>query len=83
MGKGARSSAFHTPWSRTRNAFPYPPYTCSVTALNLVGAGPASSAVSVTPTGTLAGDANGDGQVTVADVFYLINDLFAGGPAPR
>jgi IPT/TIG domain/Dockerin type I domain len=28
------------------------------------------------------GDANGDGQVTVADVFYLINYLFAGGPAP-
>jgi Dockerin type I domain/Fibronectin type III domain/Putative Ig domain len=58
-------------------------YTCSVTALNVVGAGPASSTVSVTPTGTLAGDANGDGQVTVADVFYLINDLFAGGPAPK
>ena len=31
---------------------------------------------------TLHGDANGDGVVTVADVFYLINDLFAGGPAP-
>ncbi len=29
-----------------------------------------------------SGDANGDGQVTVADVFYLINNLFAGGPAP-
>jgi pimeloyl-ACP methyl ester carboxylesterase len=28
----------------------------------------------------LPGDANGDGQVTVADVFYLINNLFAGGP---
>ncbi len=28
------------------------------------------------------GDANGDGQVTVTDVFYLINYLFAGGPAP-
>ena len=25
-------------------------------------------------------DANGDGQTTVADVFYLINNLFAGGP---
>ena len=24
MGKGARRSAFHTPWSRTRNAFSYP-----------------------------------------------------------
>jgi mucin-19 len=28
------------------------------------------------------GDANGDGLVTVGDVFYLINYLFAGGPAP-
>jgi Dockerin type I domain len=28
-------------------------------------------------------DVNGDGSVTVADVFYLINYLFAGGPAPR
>jgi large repetitive protein len=26
------------------------------------------------------GDANGDGQVSVGDVFYLINNLFAGGP---
>ena len=28
------------------------------------------------------GDGNGDGVVAVSDVFYLINDLFAGGPAP-
>src|SRR5262249_17504448 len=28
------------------------------------------------------GDANGDGTVDVADVFYLINFLFAGGPIP-
>ena len=28
------------------------------------------------------GDANGDGLVTVADVFLLINFLFAAGPAP-
>lgn len=28
------------------------------------------------------GDVNGDGQITAADVFYLINNLFAGGPAP-
>ena len=26
------------------------------------------------------GDANGDGSLSVADVFYLINHLFAGGP---
>ncbi len=29
-----------------------------------------------------AGDANGDGVVTVADIFYLINFLFTGGPPP-
>ena len=28
------------------------------------------------------GDANGDGTVNVADVFYLINHLFAAGPGP-
>jgi CSLREA domain-containing protein len=28
------------------------------------------------------GDANGDGVVGIADVFYVINFLFAGGPAP-
>jgi hypothetical protein len=28
------------------------------------------------------GDANGDGTVDIADVFYLINYLFAGGPIP-
>ena len=29
------------------------------------------------------GDVNGDGSVTLADVFYLINFLFAGGPLPH
>jgi hypothetical protein len=29
------------------------------------------------------GDANGDGVVDVADVFYLVNFLFAGGPVPK
>jgi hypothetical protein len=28
------------------------------------------------------GDVNWDGNIDVADVFYLINDLFAGGPLP-
>jgi hypothetical protein len=28
------------------------------------------------------GDADGNGKITVGDVFYLINNLFAGGPAP-
>jgi hypothetical protein len=30
---------------------------------------------------TLSGDANGDGVLDVADIFHLINSLFAGGPA--
>jgi hypothetical protein len=29
------------------------------------------------------GDLNGDGVVDISDVFYLINFLFAGGPAPQ
>jgi hypothetical protein len=29
-----------------------------------------------------SGDANGDGMLDVADVFYVINFLFAGGPSP-
>src|SRR6185369_15017067 len=29
-----------------------------------------------------SGDVNADGNVDVADVFYLINALFASGPAP-
>jgi hypothetical protein len=28
------------------------------------------------------GDVNGDGKVDVSDVFYLVNALFGGGPAP-
>ena len=30
----------------------------------------------------MCGDANGDGQVDIADVVYLINYLFVGGPEP-
>jgi hypothetical protein len=30
----------------------------------------------------VGGDADGDGDVDIGDVFYLINFLFAGGPAP-
>jgi hypothetical protein len=29
-----------------------------------------------------AGDVNADGNVDIGDVFYLINYLFASGPAP-
>lgn len=32
--------------------------------------------------GYLLGDANGDGNINVSDVVYLINYLFIGGPAP-
>jgi hypothetical protein len=32
--------------------------------------------------GYVAGDANGDGEVNSADVAYIINYLFVGGPAP-
>jgi hypothetical protein len=41
-------------------------------------AAPASASVTYPD----VGDANGDGVVDVADVFYVINTLFAGGPAP-
>ncbi|MBW3670202.1 MAG: hypothetical protein KY432_00870 [Acidobacteria bacterium] len=30
----------------------------------------------------VAGDANNNGSIEVGDIFYLINHLFAGGPAP-
>jgi streptogramin lyase len=51
-----------------------------LTASNSAGA--RISTVSLSAGISTPGDVNGDGQVTVADVFYLINDLFAGGPAP-
>jgi PKD repeat protein len=31
----------------------------------------------------IRGDANGDGMITAADIVYLINYLFIGGPAPQ
>jgi len=30
----------------------------------------------------IAGDANADGEINMADVVYLLNYLFANGPAP-
>lgn len=33
--------------------------------------------------GYICGDANGDGEINSADVVYLINYLFVGGPAPE
>jgi Dockerin type I domain/NHL repeat len=44
--------------------------------------GGSCTATATATLGAPAGDANGDGSVTVGDVFYLINSLFAGGPAP-
>lgn len=32
--------------------------------------------------GFIAGDANGDGNVTLPDIIYLVNYVFKGGPAP-
>ncbi|HNX48811.1 MAG TPA: dockerin type I domain-containing protein, partial [Thermoanaerobaculaceae bacterium] len=49
--------------------------TC-VTALNQ------PRAVTATFRAMLRGDVNGDGNVDVSDVFFLINYLFAGGPNP-
>ncbi|MBW3671358.1 MAG: IPT/TIG domain-containing protein, partial [Acidobacteria bacterium] len=41
-----------------------------------------TSTRSIPVTEAVAGDVNGDLTVSVADIFYLINYLFAGGPAP-
>jgi hypothetical protein len=38
--------------------------------------------IQISVTGYVAGDANGDYLVNIADVVYLINYLFVGGPAP-
>ncbi|MFQ5526155.1 MAG: PA14 domain-containing protein [Thermoanaerobaculia bacterium] len=54
--------------------------TYEVRALN--GAYLESAACPVLTWSLMTGDANGDGVLTVLDVFYLINSFFAGGPAP-
>jgi hypothetical protein len=46
--------------------------------LGALALGPASASVTYPD----VGDANGDGSVDVGDVFYLVNTLFASGPAP-
>ena len=45
-------------------------------------AGTSITTVDLLVSAGVPGDANGDGAVTVGDIFYLINHLFAGGPAP-
>jgi hypothetical protein len=73
-------------------------FTTDSQAVPAVAAGPAGSFVvvwrsdnqaSATSSGDIyarflrpSGDADGNGHVDVADVFYLINSLFAGGPPP-
>lgn len=55
----------------------------NVTVLNPDGqSGVLTSGYTYTAT-LLTGDANGDGTVTVSDVFYLLNYLFASGTAPH
>jgi uncharacterized delta-60 repeat protein len=46
------------------------------------GSGTAKDYVTVKYSQGLRGDANGDGQIDIADVVYLINYLFIDGPAP-
>lgn len=41
-----------------------------------------STAVASAPPPSERGDANGDGQITLSDVFYLFHYLFEDGPAP-
>src|SRR5262249_49510590 len=53
-------------------------YRVSVT-LGLATTPPVSTSVVVRP----RGDANGDGRLDVGDVFFLIDSLFSGGPAPN
>jgi sugar lactone lactonase YvrE len=51
-----------------------------LTASNSAGA--RISTISLSAGISTPGDVNGDGSVSVADIFYLISNLFAGGPAP-
>jgi hypothetical protein len=65
------------------------PYTVVVSEVNAGATNSQACAYTLTidgpPCHSLSGkhgDANGDDNVDIADVFYLINDLFAAGPAP-
>jgi len=56
-------------------------YTFRVVATSAAGMSITTVDLLVSAAG-VRGDANGDGAITAADIFYLINHLFAGGPAP-
>lgn len=56
-------------------------HTYQVLAIN--GAFRSSESCPLLSYSTLRGDANGDGSLDPADVFYLIHHLLAGGPPPR
>ncbi|MFH1687246.1 MAG: S8 family serine peptidase [bacterium] len=43
---------------------------------------PAVIAGSITVLGTTRGDVNGDGEIDIADLVYLVNYMFNSGPAP-
>jgi hypothetical protein len=45
--------------------------------------GPAGYSYNLSKSTFLRGDANGDGVINSADVVYLVNYLFVGGPAPQ
>lgn len=68
--------------SATLSGFVAGSWRIYLTSFNSAGESGLSNTVSftVTVSQVVKGDANGDGNVTVSDVFYLINNLFAGGP---
>jgi hypothetical protein len=61
-------------------AFTYSSATTGTDQIQAVSSAVTSNTVEAQWSCGLKGDANADGDVTVADVFYLINRLFAGGP---
>ncbi len=72
------------PWTENYSDAGYRPgdvHTYEVRALN--GAYQESQGCPVETFSTEVGDGNGDGVTDIADVFYLIQYLFAGGPAPQ
>jgi hypothetical protein len=71
---GGGSSNVHVPFVRA-------PFGASATVYDVNVTDGRGTGTAVFPR-SLRGDANGDGVRSVADVFYDINALFAGGVAP-